>query len=297
MKVWEMLLSGICLLAAELGGFEVYVEPGVNTDVPSEWEQNIASDGAEGFPDSSAETEKGDTVGEQIGDNVSVQSGSSGTFGEWSESEQENSSERGNFEDRWTDSGGSGKNASGSEAAETAGTFPGGQEQNYGNSERNGSEGDCEEKEPDIRTGYEENAVLQETEKDQTENKAPSAMPVSPQPSGYAFPSPAATGFPPEAVGPAGEEAGRNLLKIQYWSGRLKKTSRPRLFLRQKGTMVILSFRVNGKEQKWRWQGSGIAAAEEAEAGSLVELAVFTDCSWTLSANRVILCSNTETSH
>ena len=296
MKIREMLLSGICLLAVELGGFEVYVEPGAKMDVPPEWEQNITPDGDEDFSDSSAETENGNAGGEQLGETASAQSGSSGISGEWGGSDQGNLNEREEFGDNWTDSGGSGKNTLGSEAAETVGIPSVGQEQNYENSQTNSS-GDFEEKSPDIRTGYEENAALQETEEDQTENKAPSAMPVSPQPSGYVLPSPAVTGFLPETDWSAREEAPGNLLEVQYWSGRLKKTSRPRLLLRQKGTMEILSFRVNGKEQKWRWHGSGIAAAEEAEAGSLVELAVFTDYSWTLSANRVILCSNTEVSH
>ena len=121
----------------------------------------------------------------------------------------------------------------------------------------------------------------------------PSSGPASVTPAPV-LSGPAGNGDSQES-GNEGNTFGENMAApdILYLTGNMETTARLRLRLNTKGEVQVLSFRVNGKEQGWHWQGDTFTADADTEKGSLVELALFTDCSWTLPENRVILSCNT----
>ena len=65
-KITELLISGVCLLAVEMGGFDIQVEPGEMQEPPSGWEQ----DGTDGGMLEAEEGTNGGISGDQVSESL-----------------------------------------------------------------------------------------------------------------------------------------------------------------------------------------------------------------------------------
>ena len=306
-KITELLISGVCLLAVELGGFDIQVEPGEMKEPPSGWEQ----DGTDGGMLEAEEGTNGGISGDQVSESLW---NSSQIKGEQDGTQEQSPGERESFGDVWNtseedgDSGYEEENISGEsspdwnpgESSADSGrsvydeyddTEP---EQDDESNRNNGGESGSIQGNPHAGTEPSGEQIQEEAKKEKTPEPSFSPTPFSPTP---VLSNPAGTEYSKEnrsGKNDSGEKAAAP--DILYLTGRTEKTARLRLRLNTKGEVQVLSFRVNGKEQTWRWQGDCLTTDTDTEKGSLVEIALFTDCSWTLPENRAILSCNTEIS-
>lgn len=313
-KIAELLISGLCFLAVELGGFDIQVGPGEISEPPSGWEQD-SMEGSGSF----ADEENGGGISEdQISEPFwnDFQNGA-----EQDETQEQNPGETESFGDSWNASeenrafgyegtglseGSSPNGNPGEGSAESSGSVSdqyGGTEKANENNRNNGGENGHIQEKRNPEAGTSEKQIQEEAKKeDIPEASVSPAAADMPEPSS----GPASVTPAPVLSGPAGngdsQESGNegntfgeNMAApdILYLTGNMETTARLRLRLNTKGEVQVLSFRVNGKEQGWHWQGDTFTADADTEKGSLVELALFTDCSWTLPENRVILSCNT----
>lgn len=313
-KIAELLISGLCFLAVELGGFDIQVGPGEISEPPSGWEQD-SMEGSGSF----ADEENGGGISEdQISEPFwnDFQNGA-----EQDETQEQNPGETESFGDSWNASeenrafgyegpglseGSSPNGNPGEGSAESSGSVSdqyGGTEKANENNRNNGGENGHIQEKSNPEAGTSEKQIQKEAKKeDIPEASVSPAAADMPEPSS----GPASVTPAPVLSGPAGngdsQESGNegntfgeNMAApdILYLTGNMETTARLRLRLNTKGEVQVLSFRVNGKEQGWHWQGDTFTADADTEKGSLVELALFTDCSWTLPENRVILSCNT----
>lgn len=313
-KITELLISGVCLLAVELGGFDIQVGPGEMQEPPSGWEQ----DGTDGGMIEAEEGTGGGISGDQVSEPLW---NSSKNEGEQDETQEQNPGETESFGDSWNASeenrafgyegtglseGSSPNGNPGEGSAESSGSVSdqyGGTEKANENNRNNGGENGHIQEKSNPEAGTSEKQIQEEAKKeDIPEASVSPAAADMPEPSS----GPASVTPAPVLSGPAGngdsQESGNegnafgeNMAApdILYLTGNMETTARLRLRLNTKGEVQVLSFRVNGKEQTWHWQGNCLTADSDTEKGSLVELALFTDCSWTLPENHVILSCNT----
>lgn len=313
-KITELLISGVCLLAVELGGFDIQVGPGEMQEPPSGWEQ----DGTDGGMIEAEEGTGGGISGDQVSEPLW---NSSKNEGEQDGTQKQSPGETESFGDVWNtseedrDSGYEEENISGEPFPDwNPGESPADNgrpvygeyddtEQDDESNWNNGGESGSIRKNPHAGTELSGEQIQEEAKKEKipevsvspaaTDMPEPSFSPV-PFPPTPIISNPGRTGYSKEIRGRktvSGEKGTAS--DILYLTGRTEKTARLRLRLNTKGEVQVLSFRVNGKEQTWHWQGNCLTADSDTEKGSLVELALFTDCSWTLPENHVILSCNT----
>ena len=96
-KITELLISGVCLLAVEMGGFDIQVEPGEMQEPPSGWEQ----DGTDGGMLEAEEGTNGGISGDQVSESLW---NSSQNKGEQDGTQEQSPGETESFGDVWNTS-------------------------------------------------------------------------------------------------------------------------------------------------------------------------------------------------
>lgn len=88
-----------------------------------------------------------------------------------------------------------------------------------------------------------------------------------------------------------------SLPRLLYWQGDAGASERLYLDVKLKGELQILSLRVNRREAEWHWMGNRIVIEACPESGNnYVEVAGFTEYSWTEPGNHDILSVDTDNS-
>lgn len=246
----QIASAGIMLLAAELGGFDIQVEPGEQTETPSGWEDSLPEEDREDvsdFPDNTAVYEE--PVPEE---NTPWTDSSRQEEKQWEESQWEESQWE---ESQWMGAG---------QQEESRGTAVQGQ---------------------DITTAEPDRSEISPTKGDLSTEETPEPSEIPAAESGISPSLPAQ-----EEVMQKSPESRNPYPRLVYWRGETAGASRLYLTMRQTEHTEIFSLRVNGTEAKWHREGMKIVIETcSREKKNLVELAVFSDYSWTEPGNSVIL--------
>ena len=294
MKIREMLLSGICLLAVELGGFDVEIGTGGYTETPPGWDQELPS----------GEEAEGDTPGSG-GDTAEPEGNLSG----WTGPEGNQGSQSGSG-GAWSSQTGSGENwnsQSGSEGAWSSQTGSDGNGNIQTPPEDGGSAG-----QQDNQESWNSAFPTAAEPSDASLTSVPEPSPIltlSPEPASSPTPEPDPTptltpessSSPSPEPSPAADvnessDLSRSAVRpgrLMYWKGETEAAEELYLVFRFIKEPEILSLRVNGLEADWeRKNGRIVIRTCSRENRNHVELAVFTEYPWTEGGNRVILTGN-----
>ena len=289
-----MLLSGICLLAVELGGFDVEIGTGGYTETPPGWDQELPS----------GEEAEGDTPGSG-GDTAEPEGNLSG----WTGPEGNQGSQSGSG-GAWSSQTGSGENwnsQSGSEGAWSSQTGSDGNGNIQTPPEDGGSAG-----QQDNQESWNSAFPTAAEPSDASLTSVPEPSPIltlSPEPASSPTPEPDPTptltpessSSPSPEPSPAADvnessDLSRSAVRpgrLMYWKGETEAAEELYLVFRFIKEPEILSLRVNGLEADWeRKNGRIVIRTCSRENRNHVELAVFTEYPWTEGGNRVILTGN-----
>lgn len=269
-----LALTGLFLLAVELGGFEVQMGTGESTGLPSEWEKSQSSSSDVEIPDVTAYEEYEEELwsGAEIQEKFSADTENVEDFasGNWKEQMADETVD-------WQVSPESQR----SEIYENSNTAEDKTEPPL----FSGSSGLSEiEENTDGRRNAEITAgaaVLTEQPAD-SPPPVPTSIPIFPTTPGTDFSSMI-------------RYENNKMPDVIFWEGETEAASVIRLRAVTDRILNILSLRVNGRETEWYWQGTDIVIENSSADGRiLVQAAVFTDYSWTESENSVILIFNTD---
>lgn len=236
----QVASAGIMLLAAELGGFDIQVEPGEQTETPSGWEDPLPEEDREDesdFPDNTAAYE------EPVPEESTP----------WTDSSRQEESQW--EESQWMGEG---------QQEESRGTAVQGQ---------------------NIITAEPDRSEISPTKGDLSTEETPEPSEIPAAESGISPSLPEQEEFMQKSP-----ESHNPYPRLVYWRGETAGASRLYLTMRQTEHTEIFSLRVNGTEAKWHREGMKIVIETcSRKKKNLVELAVFTDYSWTEPGNSVIL--------